>query len=70
VVDTRADAPVRQSEWVMTRGRRLMILAMLPPEGCRQGNLEVHVTQRSSGKTAIVEFSLDPTAAGPGCYVV
>ncbi len=47
-----------------------MLLAMCPPEGCRQGNVEVHVTQRSTGKTAIVEFSFDAAAAGPGCYVV
>jgi hypothetical protein len=31
---------------------------------------EVHVEQRSTGKEAIVEFSLDARAAGPGCFVV
>jgi hypothetical protein len=64
------NGPIRQSEWIAVDGTHVMILAMCPPEGCRQGNVEVHVTQRSTGKTAIVEFSLDASAAGPGCYVV
>jgi hypothetical protein len=45
-----------------------MVLAMRPPVVCEEGNLAVHVTQRSSGKKAAVEFNLDPTAQGPGCY--
>lgn len=70
LIDRESDPAIRQSVWAETSGCHAMILAICPPEGCRQGNLEVHVTQRSTGKTAIVEFSLDPTAAGPGCYTV
>ena len=40
------------------------MFSVLPPEKCERGVLEVHVLQRSSGAEAIVEFSLDPTAAG------
>jgi len=57
-------------KWVEVSGHGLMLLALCPPEGCSQQTLEVHVKQRSTGQTAVVEFSLDPKAAGPGCYVV
>ena len=30
----------------------------------------VWVAQRSTGQEAVVEFSLDPAAAGPGCYTL
>ena len=40
-----------------------------PPVVVR-ADVEVHVTQRSTRKTAVVEFSFDPRAVGPGCYVV
>jgi hypothetical protein len=70
LVNHGTDHRIRPSEWVPTHGRQLMILAVCPPEGCQRGTLEVHVTQQSTGKTAVVEFSLDPEAAGPGCYVV
>ena len=46
------------------------MLATHPPVDCPAGNLEVHVTRRSFGKTAIVEFNLDPDAQGVGCYFV
>jgi hypothetical protein len=47
-----------------------MMLALRPPEDCEAGGVEVHVEQRSTGQVAIVEFSFDPTALGPGCFVV
>jgi hypothetical protein len=63
--------PALDSEcWVELPGQALLILALRPPAGCGQGTVEVEVTQRSTGQTAVVEFSLDPQAAGPGCYVV
>jgi hypothetical protein len=67
-VDEGCAVPV--DHWITLHGHSLMILAMSPPANCSQESIEVHVTQRSTGETAIVEFSLDPTAAGPGCYVV
>jgi hypothetical protein len=62
-----ADPP---GEWVEVDRQRLMILALRPPKGCGTGSVEVRVEQRSTGREAVVEFSLDPAAAGPGCYVV
>ncbi len=70
IVDPRRMAPLRESTWIETEGCRVMILAVSPPQNCQEGALEVHVIQRSTGKEALVEFSLDPEAAGPGCYVV
>jgi hypothetical protein len=67
-VDEGFAVPV--DHWITLHGHSLMILAMCPPANCSQESIEVHVKQRSTGETAIVEFSLDPAAAGPGCYVV
>ena len=58
------------SEWIKTDGMQLVMLAVRPPESCTQGTVEVHVHQQSTGKEAIVEFSLDASAAGAGCYSV
>ncbi len=57
-------------QWVEMSGHQMMILALNPPVDCTRQSVEVHVKQRSTQETAIVEFSLDPAAAGPGCYVV
>ncbi len=62
--------PLEEGRWVESTGGMLMLLSTRPPADCHTGNLEVHVTQRSSGKTATVEFNLDPAAKGPGCYTV
>lgn len=64
------EAAVRTGNWVELRYQTIMMLALCPPAGCDKGSVDVHVTQRSTGQTAVVEFSLDPRAAGPGCYVV
>jgi hypothetical protein len=61
---------IRPEDWIETESTRILLLAMRPPKNCSAGTVEVSVTQRSSGRTAIVEFSLDPSAAGRGCYVV
>jgi hypothetical protein len=58
------------NEWVEVPAMRLMVLGMQPPADCTGGEVEVGVRQRSTGKEAVVEFSLDKEAAGPGCYVV
>ena len=67
VVDS-ADAPIEEERWVETNGALMVVLATQPPADCSAGNLQVHVTQQSSQKSAIVEFGLDPEAQGPGCY--
>jgi hypothetical protein len=40
-----------------------------PPVICEDGKVQVRVTRQSCRKTAVVEFDLDPTAQGAGCYV-
>jgi hypothetical protein len=61
---------VEEMEWVESSGGLMMMLNVHPPAGCSAGEIEVHVTRRSSGETAVVEFDLDPAAQGPGCYSV
>jgi hypothetical protein len=56
-------------QWLELDGLTYLLCAVRPPLDCEAGGLEVHVTQRSSGQTAVVELDLDPRAAGPGCYV-
>lgn len=51
-------------------GARPVLFACEPPAGCGEAAVEVHVEQRPTGERAVVEFSLAPDAAGPGCYVV
>jgi hypothetical protein len=65
--DNSAIAP---DEWIATKGSRTILLALRVPRKCAAGNVEVHVTQRSTGRNAVVEFSLDPRASGRGCYAV
>ncbi len=70
LVISPSDAPIREARYVESQGGLVVVLATCPPADCHTGNLEVHVTRRSCGKTAIVEFNLDATAQGPGCYFV
>lgn len=48
----------------------MLMLAIEPPPDATTGAVNVHVEQQSTGREAVVEFSLDAGAAGPGCYVV
>lgn len=70
LVDLAETPPLAHDRWIDSTGTRMMLLALQPPRDCDAGTVEVHVTQRSTGREAVVEFSLDPNAAGPGCYVV
>jgi hypothetical protein len=70
VTDVARQAPLEEGHWVEWPGRRYMTLALRPPQECGRGKVEVHVTRRSDNQEAVVEFSLDPDAAGPGCYAV
>jgi hypothetical protein len=65
-----ADTPIQEAQWVEADGGLMIVLAVHPPDGCEEGNLEVHVTRQSCQETAVVEFNLEPTAQGPGCFVV
>jgi len=62
-----SDEPPR---WYSIDGPSPVLLAFRPPAGAGAGKLEVHVTQRSTGEVATVEFDLDPAAAGPGCFML
>jgi hypothetical protein len=64
------DGKIGEREWIDVSQQRIMMLALCPPRVCSRGTVGVNVEQRSTGKTAVVEFSLDPDAAGPGCFVV
>jgi hypothetical protein len=63
-----SDTPIFEKQWVECTGSMMMMLMVRPPIVCEDGNIEVQVTRRSSQQTAVVEFNLDPTAPGPGCY--
>jgi len=65
-----SDVPIEETQWVESERGLMVMLATHPPAGCKSGNVAVQVTRRSSGKTAVVEFDLDPTARGTGCYFV
>jgi hypothetical protein len=69
-LDVSRFPPVAEDRWIEAPTCRVMMLALCPPQDCGAGSVEVHVTQRSTGRSAVVEFSLDPNAAGPGCFVV
>ena len=69
-LDASRFPPVVEDQWLEVAATRIMMLALRPPCDCQAGSVEVHVMQRSTGATAVVEFSLDPSAAGPGCFVV
>ena len=64
------DALVAENEWREVGAYGIFMLAIRPPADAKTGQVEVHLEQRSTGKQAIVEFSLDARAAGPGCFVV
>jgi hypothetical protein len=57
-------------KWIDGRKVRLVRLSISPPKECRKGKVEVHVTQKSTSQRAVIEFSLDPHAAGPGCFTI
>jgi len=62
--------PLPTGEWVAIRSVQRVLLAVRPPVGCGRGSLDVLVRQRSTGRSALVEFCLDEAAEGPGCYTV
>jgi hypothetical protein len=57
-------------QWLETASRMLIMVVIDLPREHKNGALDIHVLQRSSGRSAIVEFSLDADAAGPGCYAI
>ncbi len=70
LVDLESECPAPQLKWIDGRKVRLVRLSISPPKGCSKGEVGVHVTQKSTRKTALIEFSLDPDTAGPGCFTI
>jgi hypothetical protein len=70
VVNAEENGAIVPGEWIGTAGSRTMLLALRVPQGCEAATVAVHVTQKSSRREAVVEFSVDPAAAGHGCYAV
>lgn len=64
------DGALPTDTWHDFQGTSTVYLCLQPPAGAERGALEVHVQQRSTGRTAVVEFDLDPGAQGPGCYAL
>jgi hypothetical protein len=61
---------IPKSKWITMDGCRMILLAICPPPAAETGSIEIHVEQRSTNLQALVEFTLDSHAAGPGCYTV
>jgi hypothetical protein len=70
VISAEESGAIVPGEWIETRESRTMLLALRVPRPCETATVTVHVTQKSTQRTAVVEFSLDPRAAGRGCYTV
>ncbi len=67
VVDGTKRDPLAEGRWhALATG--MLALTVEPPAKAREGVVNVHVRQESSGREAVVEFTLDAAAAGPGCY--
>ncbi len=52
----RPSSPIHADSWTELAGREWIFLAIQPPPDARHGRLDVVVTQRSTGKSAQVEF--------------
>jgi hypothetical protein len=56
--------------WYPTDAPLIGLLRIRPPVDCDRGEVQVCVTRQSTGEQALVEFSLDASAEGPGCFVM
>jgi len=65
-----SSAMIEEGRWIPGSRARCVNLKFYPPENSSRGKIDVEVTQRSTGRKAVVEFSLDAAASGPGCFVV
>ena len=69
VVRTSEGNEIEEDRWIEAFRARFVTLQFRPTAGSRLGRIDVEVTQRSTGHQAVVEFTLDAEAAGPGCFV-
>jgi len=58
---------IREGAWHQPASG-MFLLALQPPPEAEAGAVNVHVRQKSTGREAVVEFTMDATAEGPGCY--
>src|SRR5262249_20150280 len=58
VLDVGTNPGIIPGQWIPTDGTRFLLLALKVPDTCQAGTVEVHVCQQSTGRTAVVEFSL------------
>lgn len=70
VIGVDKGEPIAPEQWIAGRGSRVIVLALRVPKNCAATKVAVNVFQRSTGRKAVVEFGLDPNAAGRGCYAV
>ena len=62
---------MRNTDFVWHRPKTgVFLLLVEPPAEAVTGAVNVHVCQKSSGREAVIEFTMDARAAGPGCYKV
>ena len=69
-ISANENGAIVPDEWIQTHESRTILLALRVPAKCEAASVAVHVTQQSTQRKAVVEFSLDPNAAGRGCYSV
>jgi len=67
---SQSDSAITLGDWCRVSGHNLFFLTIDPPHKCTGGSINVLVEQKSTSQTAKVEFSFDPEAKGPGCYVL
>jgi hypothetical protein len=60
-------AAMKEGEWIRPASG-LVLLMVEPPVSATTGAVNVHVCQRTTNREAVVEFTMDSRAAGPGCY--
>jgi hypothetical protein len=65
-----ASSKIHEGDWLPLPGLSTVMLAIRPPAQAGSGEIAVIVEQSSTGQRAQVEFSLDPSAKGAGCYVL
>lgn len=58
-------AMIEEGCWIPASRARWVNLRFYPPVNSSRGKIDVEVTQRSTGRNAVVEFSLDAAAKSP-----
>ncbi len=67
IIDVLSTSALKEGDWHQP-ATGLLLLTVEPPANATTGAVAVRVRQRSSQREAVVEFTMDARAAGPGCY--